>query len=201
MSSQRLLLLITGMAGSGKTTLSVMLREKGYTVFTMGDVIRHEVRMRNQPPTPENLGKMAEQIRKTGGDAAVARKCIPLIIGEPNNKVALDGVRSLDEVYALQEAFKTYLVAVHASPESRYQRLKDRGRSDDPRPYPDCRRLAHFTRHARFAVGTFRNLHGDLSIRRPCVVDQERRRTAPPLDPHRTRACARKTAHAKGTEQ
>ena len=132
MSSQRLLLLITGMAGSGKTTLSVMLREKGYTVFTMGDVIRHEVRMRNQSPTPENLGKMAEQIRKTGGDAAVARKCIPLIIGEPNSKVALDGVRSLDEVYAFQEAFNTFLVAVHASPESRYQRLKGRGRSDDP---------------------------------------------------------------------
>ena len=132
MSTQRMLLLITGMAGSGKTTLSEMLRENGYTVFTMGDVIRHEVRMRNQPPTPENLGKMAEQIRKTGGDAAVARKCIPLIIGEPNNKVALDGVRSLDEVYAFQEAFKTFLVAVHASPESRYQRLKGRGRSDDP---------------------------------------------------------------------
>ena len=132
MSSQRLLLLITGMAGSGKTTLSDMLREKGYAVFTMGDVIRHEVRMRNQPPTPENLGKMAEQIRKTGGDAAVARKCIPLIIGEPNTKVALDGVRSLDEVYAFQEAFNTFLVAVHASPESRYQRLKGRGRSDDP---------------------------------------------------------------------
>ncbi len=132
MSTQRMLLLITGMAGSGKTTLSEMLRENGYTVFTMGDVIRHEVRMRNQPPTPENLGKMAEQIRKTGGDAAVARKCIPLIIGEPNGKVALDGVRSLDEVYAFQEAFKTFLVAVHASPESRYQRLKGRGRSDDP---------------------------------------------------------------------
>jgi len=132
MSSQRLLILITGMAGSGKTTLSDMLREKGYTIFTMGDVIRHEVRMRNQPPTPENLGKMAEQIRKTGGDAAVARKCIPLIIGEPNNKAALDGVRSLDELYAFQEAFDTFLVAVHASPESRYQRLKSRGRSDDP---------------------------------------------------------------------
>jgi len=132
MSSQRLLLLITGMAGSGKTTLSSMLREKGYAVFTMGDVIRHEVRMRNQPPTPGNLGKMAEQIRKTGGDAAVARKCIPLIIGEPNNKVALDGVRSLNEVYAFQEAFNTFLVAVHAPPESRYQRLKGRGRSDDP---------------------------------------------------------------------
>ena len=132
MSSQRRLLLVTGMAGSGKTTFADLLREKEYTVFTMGDVIRQEVRMRNQPPTPENLGKMAENIRKTGGDAAVARKCIPLIIGEPNNKVAIDGIRSLDEVNTFQEAFNTFLIAIHASPETRYQRLKNRGRSDDP---------------------------------------------------------------------
>lgn len=130
--AKRRLLLITGMAGSGKTTMAQVLRDKGYTVFTMGDVIRHEIRMRNLPPTPENLGKMAEEIRKTGGEDAVARKCVPLILGEANPKVALDGIRSMDEVYNFEEAFDTFLVAVHASPKTRYNRLKNRGRSDDP---------------------------------------------------------------------
>lgn len=130
--SKRRLLLITGMAGSGKTTVSNMLIEKGYRVFKMGDVIRNELRMRNLPPTLENLGRMAEDIRKHGGDAAVAQKCVPLIIGEPNNKVALDGVRSLDEVYAFEEAFEIVLITVHASPKTRFERLRNRGRSDDP---------------------------------------------------------------------
>jgi len=128
----RRLLLITGMAGSGKTTLANMLRERDYKVFTMGDVIRHEVRMRNLEPTPDNLGVMAKEIRETGGDAAVAKKCIPLIIGEPSNKVALDGIRSLDEVYTFERVFDNYLITVHASPETRYERLKQRGRPDDP---------------------------------------------------------------------
>jgi len=132
MSAKRRVMLVTGMAGSGKTTLARLLREKGYRIITMGDVIRHEVRMRNQEPTPENLGRMAEAIRRTGGDAAVARKCVPLIIGEPSSKVAIDGIRSLEEVEVFKEAFKTVLIAVHASPETRYQRLKKRGRSDDP---------------------------------------------------------------------
>jgi dephospho-CoA kinase len=128
----RKLLLITGMAGSGKTTLANLLRDRGYTLFTMGDVIRHEVRVRSLSPTPENLGRVAKEIREAGGDEAVAKKCIPLMLGELNEKVALDGIRSLDEVYAFEEVFKIYMVATHASPETRYRRLRRRGRSDDP---------------------------------------------------------------------
>ena len=130
--AKRRLLLITGMAGSGKTTLAQVLRDKNYSVFTMGDVIRNEIRMRNLPPTPENLGKMAEEIRKTGGDDAVAKKCVPLILCEPNPRIALEGIRSMDEVYNFEEAFDIYLIAVHAAPSTRYARLQNRGRSDDP---------------------------------------------------------------------
>lgn len=149
--SKRRLLLITGMAGSGKTTVSNMLIEKGYRIFKMGDVIRNELRMRNLPSTIENLGKMAEDIRKHGGDAAVAKKCIPLIIGEPNKKVALDGIRSLDEVYTFEEAFEIVLVAVHTSPETRFKRLKNRGRSDDPEDMKSFRVRDH--RELGFGLG------------------------------------------------
>jgi dephospho-CoA kinase len=148
---ERRLILITGMAGSGKTTLANLLHERNYKVLTMGDVIRHEVRMRNLDPSPENIGKIAKEIRETGGDAAVAKKCIPLIIGDPSNKVVIDGIRSLDEVYTFEGVFDYYLVTVHASPKTRYNRLKHRGRPDDPTNIQIFRERDH--RELSFGMG------------------------------------------------
>ena len=61
--TQRRLILITGMAGSGKTTLAQIMKQNGYRVLTMGDVIRSEVKLRGLPSTPENLGEMLQSPR------------------------------------------------------------------------------------------------------------------------------------------
>jgi dephospho-CoA kinase len=169
--TQRRLILITGMAGSGKTTLAQMMKQKGYRVLTMGDVIRSEVKLRGLPPTPENLGEMAKEIREHGGDAAVAKKCIPLIIGEVNKLVAVDGIRSLDEVYVFEEAFDIILVAVHASPETRFQRLRNRGRSDDPKVRAHLRIRDH--RELGFGMGNAIALADLVIINENGLIDLE----------------------------
>jgi len=126
-------ILITGMSGSGKTTLASYATEYGYRVTTMGDVIRDLAREKGLEPTPRNLALMAETIRKEGGDAAVAEKCIEKLRREGSSKVAVDGIRSLDEVEAFRNALSSaLLIAVYSSPSTRYLRLKKRGRSDDP---------------------------------------------------------------------
>ena len=171
MTSRRLLL-ITGMAGSGKTTLAQLLNEKGFTVLTMGDVIRQEVKIRNLPPTPEILGKMAEEIRQHGGDAAVARKCIPLIIGEPNPNIAIDGIRSLDEAHTFEDAFDVILVAVHASPKTRFERLRSRGRSDDPKDWESFR--VRDLRELGFGMGNAIALASYVIVNENGIIDLER---------------------------
>ncbi len=128
------LMLITGMSGSGKTTLAGYAEEHGYRVTTMGDVIRDLARERGLEPTPSNLGLVAEGIRREGGDAAVARKCIERLRREGAARVVVDGIRSLEEVEAFRDAFSdVMLMAVHASPRTRFRRLRERGRSDDPK--------------------------------------------------------------------
>ncbi len=126
------LVLITGMPGAGKTTFAKMFGEKDYTVIKMGDVIRELAAGRGLAPTHANLGNMARDIRAKGGDSAVAVECVKKLEEMGEVKVVIDGIRSIAEVDAFRERFRTVLIAVHASPSTRYSRLRARCRTDDP---------------------------------------------------------------------
>ncbi len=102
----------------------------------MGDVIREYARQLGLDPSPETMGHLAEDIRKEGPDA-VARRCIKLLKKAPQELVVVDGIRSLAEVDAFKEGFDATLVAIHASPLSRFKRLTRRGRSDDPKTWEE----------------------------------------------------------------
>jgi len=121
------------MPGSGKGVFRRTVQRMGYPVVIMGDVVREEVKQRNLKPTPENLGKTMLNLRELDGPAAVAKRCIPKLKKATGNIVVIDGIRSLAEVEEFKKHFPNFiLIAIHASPEARYQRLFRRKRSDDP---------------------------------------------------------------------
>ena len=132
MCGDKIVVGLAGMPGSGKSLVVETARELGYAIVIMGDVIREETLKLGLDLTPQNVGKVMLQLRADGGVTVVAQKCIPKIEAKENNKVLIDGLRSLYEV----EAFKTHfakfsIVAVHASPEIRFARISNRRRSDD----------------------------------------------------------------------
>jgi dephospho-CoA kinase len=135
MEAETLLLLITGMPGAGKSTVLSVIAEQGYPVLLMGDVVREEVERLGLSPTPENVGRVAVELRRKEGASAVAKRCILKLrqLRAKSRIIVVDGVRSLEEVEAFREEFlNILLVAVHASPQTRFQRFLARNRSDDP---------------------------------------------------------------------
>ena len=125
---------VTGMAGAGKATVRKMVGKLGYPVVVMGDVIRDEAKRRNLEPTPENIGFVMLKLREEEGPYAVAKRCIPQIKAAKSKVVFVDGIRSLDEVEEFKRHFANFrVIAIHASPETRFKRLFKRGRSDDPK--------------------------------------------------------------------
>jgi dephospho-CoA kinase len=133
MNAEKLVVGLAGMPGSGKSLVVETAMEMGYGLVVMGDVIREETQKRGLELNPKNIGKVMLELRKKGGDSIIADKCIPKIEQQESGKVIVDGVRSLSEVDAFKKFFPNFsLMAVYASPETRFDRLYRRHRSDDP---------------------------------------------------------------------
>ncbi len=134
----RRVILVAGMPGSGKSVVAEAAREVGIPVLCMGDVVREEARRRGIEITRESLGLVALELRREHGMDAVAKMLFDKI-SELNSDVALvDGVRSLEEVEFFRREFEAVvLVGVHASPKTRFERLRKRGRRDDPKSWSE----------------------------------------------------------------
>ena len=136
---ERIVFGVAGMPGAGKGTVREIFQKMGYTVVVMGDEVREESKRRKVKPTPENLGMIMLKLREEEGPAAVARRCIPKM-EEVKEKVVVEGIRSLHEVDEFKKHFPNFtLIAIHASPETRFRRLFQRKRSDDPKRWETFR--------------------------------------------------------------
>jgi dephospho-CoA kinase len=127
---------LTGMPGVGKTVFQNIAKRKGFTVVVMGNEIREATKRRGLKPSPENIGKVMLQLRKEEGSAVVAKRCIPKIDNAKGKVILVDGIRSPHEVKEYKRHFSNFiLIAIHSSPEARFQRLFRRKRSDDPKSW------------------------------------------------------------------
>jgi len=136
MNANKLVIGLAGMPGSGKSLVVQAAQERGYGVITMGDVVREETAKQGLEPTPENVGKVMLELRKKSGEEVIAEKCVPKIAKVKSQKVMVDGLRSYVEAETFQKTLANFvLVAVHASPKTRFKRLSTRGRSDDPKTW------------------------------------------------------------------
>ncbi|MDQ4101011.1 MAG: AAA family ATPase, partial [Thermoproteota archaeon] len=80
-----LIVCLTGMPGAGKSSVASFLKEKGFTVITMGDVIREEAKRQGLEPTDVNLGKMMLKLRQDLGPGAVGQIVLEKLQRDRNN--------------------------------------------------------------------------------------------------------------------
>ncbi len=121
------------MPGSGKSLIaSEIARELSAPIYNMGDIVRREVVRRGLPLNSPNIERVARLLREERGEAAVALLLVEKIRGEqPGGFVVVDGMRSLAEAKVLSELGRLCVVAVHASPRSRFERVLRRARRGD----------------------------------------------------------------------
>lgn len=132
LAKKKIVVGVTGLPGSGKSTFTRIAREMGFPVVVMGDFVRMEAEKRGLEPTAENLGRLMVEIRREKGEDAIAKLTVEAVRGIDNPTVFIDGVRSLKEVEEFKKSFRDFrLIAVHAPEKVRFERLIRRLRSDD----------------------------------------------------------------------
>lgn len=134
---------IVGMPGSGKSDAADVARSLRIPVVVMGNIIRKEVLESDQEINSKSMRSMMIELRKKYGKDVVAKRCLPEIRSHKSDSVVVvDGLRSLHEIEAFRQEFPDLaVVAVHSSPKTRYKRLQERRRKDDPSSWEEfCKR-------------------------------------------------------------
>ena len=123
---------VVGLPASGKGEFARIASRQGVPVVIMGDVIRAAVNEVGLTPDDQNMGAMANRLRKEGGMDAIAKLCIPALHRLSAPVVLVDGIRGDAEVRLFRRHFPGFVVVAIDSPfRTRLARLATRGRSDD----------------------------------------------------------------------
>jgi dephospho-CoA kinase len=120
---------VVGMTGSGKSEVAAIFHEKGFVPVRFGDITDEEVEKLGRPLTEANERTVRERLRKELGMDAYAKLSIPRIdAASKKSHVVVDGLYSWEEYIFLKGQYGAdfCVVAVWASPQERYKRLKKR---------------------------------------------------------------------------
>ncbi|MFC1932294.1 AAA family ATPase [Chloroflexota bacterium] len=120
---------IVGMAGSGKSEVARLFEQNGFTRIRFGDVTDGEVKKRGLELNEGNERYIRELLRQEQGMAAYAKLNLPAIDSAlKDSNVVIDGLYSWEEYTFFKSYYgeNFHVVAVWASPGTRYTRLTDR---------------------------------------------------------------------------
>ena len=119
---------------SGKSEAVRIAKELNIPVIRMGDMIWEETQKRGLELTDNNVGMIANNMRKKYGMNIWAKRTLNKIKTiEKSDILVIDGVRNIEEIETFEkELGKDFLlIAVKVTDEIRYKRAMNRGREDD----------------------------------------------------------------------
>lgn len=126
---------LTGRNCSGKGATADYLKSKGFYFHSLSDVIREEIRKRGLEVTRENLIRVGNELRTEHDHGYLAERILERLDHDRN--YIIDSIRHPQEVETLRRRNDFTLLAVKASREIRFERIKARDREGDPKTWEE----------------------------------------------------------------
>ncbi len=147
---------LTGKNASGKGEVAAYLKSRGFTYYSLSDVLREELKRRRKPITRNNLIFLGNKLRDENGPSVLADKILKRI--EDDHHYVVDSFRNPEEVKAFRRSARDFrLVSVEATPQKRFDRMHLRNREADARTYKEF--VLQEKREFTSAEPTKQNLH------------------------------------------
>lgn len=122
---------LTGKNAAGKGEVAKFLEERGFQFSSLSDILREELRHRHMTPTRDHLTRVGNELREKFGPSILAERILKTLVESQN--YVIDSFRNPAEVEAFRRRSDFVLWAVIASPKARFERIKARGREQDPK--------------------------------------------------------------------
>jgi dCMP deaminase len=124
---------LTGMYCSGKDSVAEYLANKyGFIHSSLSDRIRDELERRGEDVTRDSLIKTANELREKFGHGILAERTLAKLAGKEGDYV-ISSIRHPAEAKELKKNSKFFLVEVRAPLKTRFERIRERNRENDPK--------------------------------------------------------------------
>jgi dephospho-CoA kinase len=133
---------LTGTNGAGKGEAAAFLKERGYNYYSLSDVIREELAARGEEPNRDNLIRAGNELRRLHGPDVLARR----VAEKAKAPAVIDSIRNAAEVARLRRLEGFVLVALDAPLETRFERVRSRGRDESASTLEEFRRKEELER-------------------------------------------------------
>lgn len=130
---------LTGKNGAGKGEVAKYLQERGFHYYSLSDVLREEAVKSGQPVSRDLLVALGNQLRNQGGAGVLAEKVFSKL--DPEKNYIIDSIRHPTEVNVFRRRRDFLLACVRAPERLRFERLRQRGRENDPKTFEDFKAL------------------------------------------------------------
>ena len=128
---------LVGRIGSGKDTVAhYLIKNRGFRVIGLGDLVRAKAKRREIEPTRKNISKISKEFSDKFGIEFWSRQAITKLKGLNGENFIINGLRRLEDYNNVKSTFKNFkFILVDAKSKTRYSRIRKRDRVGDPTSY------------------------------------------------------------------
>jgi dephospho-CoA kinase len=139
---------LVGTNGSGKSSASSYLVEKGFVWLSLSDVVRQTVAQKGLSESRETLIATANQLKLEHGQDFLAREAFKSAEALGHPLVVFDSIRNIAEVHYLV-GHGVQMIGIDASTELRFSRISSRRRPGDDLDFETFKRLDDQENHGQ----------------------------------------------------